>query len=67
MLAGLRKNILGTAICIALIATTFVAVGLLRLPLIYTVLGLGMPAFAYAWALVRRAEKRTALLSEGAA
>jgi chromate transporter len=67
MLAGLKKNILGAPACIALIAMTFIAVGLLRMPLIYTVLGLGVPAFAYAWTLVRRDEKRAALRSEGAA
>lgn len=67
MLAGLKNNILGAPICIALIAMTFIAVGLLRTPLIYTVLGLGVPAFAYAWALVRRAQKHTALRGEGAA
>jgi chromate transporter len=61
MLSGLKKNILGPLICWALIAMTFITVGLLRIPLIYTVLGLGVPAFAYAWTLVRRAEKRATL------
>ncbi len=53
MLAGLKKNRLGVSTCWSLIALTFIAVGLLRIPLIYTVLGLGIPAFAYAWHLIR--------------
>ncbi len=60
MLGGLKKNMLGASVCIALIAMTFIAVGVLRVPLIYTVLGLGIPAFAYAWVLVRRQERRAA-------
>ncbi len=54
MLGGLRGNLLGPALCWALIAATFVGVGLLRLPLIGVVLGLGVPAYAWAWVLLRR-------------
>jgi chromate transporter len=55
MLAGLKKNELGVGICAALIAMTFIAVGLLRWPLVYVVLGLGVPAMGYAiWALPRK-------------
>ncbi len=57
MLSGLKNNLLGVAWNVALIALTFIAVGLLRLPLVWTVLGLGIPAFAYAWVLVRRSER----------
>ena len=60
MLSGLKQNMLGTTVCSALIAMTFIAVGLLRMPLIYTVLGLGVPAFVYAWVLVRREERHAA-------
>jgi chromate transporter len=49
MLAGLKQNALPAAVKYTLIAITFVAVGLLRLPLVYVVLGLGIPAIAYAW------------------
>lgn len=59
MLSGLKHNLLGLKVSCALIALTFIAVGLLRLPLVYTVLGLGLPAFAYAWVLVRRAQRST--------
>jgi chromate transporter len=57
MLSGLRHNLLGAPLCAALIVLTFVAVGLLRWPMVYTVLGLGLPAFVYAWQLVRRAQR----------
>jgi chromate transporter len=61
MLAGLKKNRLGVSVCWLLIALTFIAVGLLRIPLIYTVLGLGIPAFAYAWRLIRADQRGSAL------
>ena len=61
MLYGLKNNILKTPACVALIALTMVAVGFLRWPLISTVLGLGIPAFAYAWWLLRRAERLAAV------
>jgi chromate transporter len=61
MLSGLRHNLLGAKACSALIALTFIAVGWLRWPMVYTVLGLGAPAFAYAWVLVRRDERNAAL------
>ncbi len=56
MLSGLQNNLLGTKLCALLIALTFISVGLLRWPMVYTVLGLGVPAFAYAWVLVRKAQ-----------
>lgn len=62
MLSGLKKNELGAPVCTALIAITFIAVGLLRWPLVYVVLGLGAPAFAYAvWIIA----KQTAALKAG--
>jgi chromate transporter len=54
MLSGLKKNELGGLICAALAALTFIAVGLLRLPLVYAVLGLGVPALIYAWLKIRQ-------------
>lgn len=54
MLAGLKKNEMGTGVCAMLIALTFITVGLLRWPLVYVVLGLGIPAFAYAMWIIRR-------------
>jgi chromate transporter len=60
MLSGLKKNLLGLHVNVALIALTFASVSLLRWPLVNTVLGLGIPAFAYAWVLVRRDERMVA-------
>ncbi|MGA8515467.1 MAG: chromate transporter [Burkholderiaceae bacterium] len=60
MVSGLQKNILRPLVCTALIVLTFIAVGLFRVPLIYTVLGLGIPGFAYAWAMVRKEEQSAA-------
>jgi chromate transporter len=54
MLAGLKRNELGRAVCVALVALTFVAVGLLRWPLVNVVLGLGVPALIYAGFKVRQ-------------
>ena len=39
MLSGLQHNLLGTKLCAVLIALTFASVGLLRWPMVYTVLG----------------------------
>ncbi|MBS7807682.1 chromate transporter [Variovorax sp. PCZ-1] len=57
MISGLKKNEMGAGICIALIAMTFIAVGLLRWPLVYVVLGLGAPAFAYAVWIIRARDR----------
>jgi chromate transporter len=57
MLSGLQNNLLGAKLCAALIALTFISVGWLRWPMIYTVLGLGIPAFSYAWYLIRKTER----------
>jgi chromate transporter len=54
MLSGLKKNELGAPACVVLVAITFVAVGLLRWPLVNVVLGLGVPALVYAWVKVRQ-------------
>lgn len=57
MIPGLKKNAMGAGISAALIAMTFIAVGLLRWPLVYVVIGLGVPAFAYAvWIIRAKAE-----------
>jgi chromate transporter len=60
MLSGLNKNEMGRSVCAILIALTFLSVGLLRLPLVYVVLGLGIPAFAYAVWMIRRADQAAA-------
>ncbi len=64
MIAGLKQNEMGAFISSALIAMTFIAVGLLRWPLVYVVIGLGVPAFAYAAWIIRQRDRAA---EEGAA
>lgn len=49
LLAALRQNALGLPVCIVLAALTFVAIALLRVPLVYALLGLGGVACLLAW------------------
>ena len=49
LLSTLRRNPMGLAIGLAFAALTVVAVAWLRWPLVYVVLGLGLPAIALAW------------------
>jgi chromate transporter len=61
MMAGLKRNEMGAWISYALIAMTFIAVGLLRWPLVYAVIGLGVPAIAYAaWKIKREVRESAA-------
>jgi len=53
----LKKNVLGVLLCTALAAITFVLVGLLRVPLIWVLLGLGSVASIYANRLLARAKR----------
>jgi chromate transporter len=58
MISGLKKNEMGMGVCYCLVALTFIAVGLLRWPLVYAVLGLGVPALAYAsWKILRSSKE----------
>lgn len=55
----LSRNAMGRPVCWALVAMTFVAVGALRWPMVWVVLGLGALAMAWAWrALARAAAER---------
>jgi chromate transporter len=56
MIPGLKRNEMGVLISYALIAMTFIAVGLLRWPLVYVVIGLGVPAFAYAAWIINKSK-----------
>lgn len=47
--AALRTNAMGVPACIGFAAAAFVAVALLRLPLVWVLLGLGTIAFGVAW------------------
>jgi chromate transporter len=57
MMAGLKRNEMGAGICTALIAMTFIAVGLLRWPLVYVVICLGVPAFACAAWIINQSKR----------
>ncbi len=45
----LGSNVMGVGVCIALSAMTFVAIALLRIPLVWVLLGLGMLATLWAY------------------
>jgi chromate transporter len=49
LVAALKKNPLGLPLCIAFAAATFVGIALLRVPLVYVLLGLGGLACAITW------------------
>jgi chromate transporter len=49
LVAALKKNPLGLPLCIAFAAATFVGIALLRVPLVYVLLGLGGLACALTW------------------
>jgi len=53
MLKGLKGNVLGTTVIGALIAITFIAIGFLHVPLIWAVVGLGIPSCLLAWTRLR--------------
>lgn len=52
--SGLRKNALGPWPCAVIVVVTALAVGGLRWPLIWVVLGTGLPSIALAWWRVPR-------------
>ncbi|WP_442786599.1 chromate transporter [Hydrogenophaga sp. NFH-34] len=54
LIAALDKNALGLAACIALAALTFVAIALLRWPLIWVLLGIGGVACLWAYRVLGR-------------
>ncbi|MES2785002.1 MAG: chromate transporter [Pseudomonadota bacterium] len=49
LLGALRLNVLGLGACVAFGVATFAAVAIMRVPLAYALLGLGIPAWALAW------------------
>jgi len=49
MLPALRSNAMGRAVCALIGVCAFIAVGHLRLPLVEVLLGLGVPAWVWAW------------------
>ena len=55
LVPALTRNAMGKAICALLAALSFVAVAQLRLPLAWVLIGLGLPASAWAWYRLGRA------------
>lgn len=53
LIVTLRSNVLGLALAWGLAVLTFIAVGLLRIPLVWVLLGLGSAACALAYARLR--------------
>jgi chromate transporter len=53
LIGALRTNPMGTPVCILLGVATFVAVALLRWPLVWVLLGLGVAGWAFAWYRLR--------------
>jgi len=49
LIVALRTNAMGKGVCAALAILTFIAIGLLRIPLVWVLLGLGAPAMAWAY------------------
>jgi chromate transporter len=49
LIPALKTNCMGTTVCLLLAATTFIAIGVLRLPLAWVLLGLGGLACAWAY------------------
>ena len=58
LLVSFKTNIMGATVCIALAAMTFVAVAILRVPLIWVLLGLGGSASLWAYRQLGRVNAR---------
>lgn len=57
LFSALKENVLGAQVCYALAAITFVAVALLRLPLIWVLMGVGGAGALWAYRQLGRLEK----------
>jgi chromate transporter len=49
LIAALKANAMGATVCYALVAITFIAIALLRVPLVWVLLGIGGLACAWAY------------------
>ncbi len=57
LLTSLKTNVLGLPVCLTLAALTFVAVAVLRWPLVWLLLGLGSAAVVGAWWRLSQAQR----------
>jgi chromate transporter len=55
--SALRSNVLGIRACVLLATLTFGAVALLRWPLAWVLLGLGIPTCVWAWVIIKSGAK----------
>lgn len=58
--AAWRSNVMGKAACAALAIVTYCAIGLMRIPLLWVLLALGVPAMAWAYRQLRQQHKAAA-------
>ncbi len=56
LVAALDKNAMGMGVCIGLAVLTFIAIGLLRWPLLWVLMGIGSAAWVWAYQVLRRNE-----------
>jgi chromate transporter len=60
LIAALQHNPMGMAMCVAVMLSTFVGVGLMRWPLIWVLLGIGTMACLWAYVQLTRLAHRGA-------
>lgn len=58
LISAMKGNVMGPPVCWALAAITFIAIGILRWPLVWVLLGLGSIACLWAYQQLSRQEKR---------
>lgn len=56
LLAALTTNVMGSLVCLVLAALTFIAIALLRVPLVWVLLGLGVLACGWAYRQLGRVQ-----------
>jgi chromate transporter len=59
LITALKVNIMSVGVCIALAATTFIAIAILRIPLVWVLLGLGVVATFWAYRQLGAIEQTT--------
>jgi chromate transporter len=62
LVTALKRNVMGLGVCVALVLATFVAIALLRIPLVWVLLGIGGPGCVWAYVCIGKA---TALTRQG--
>ena len=64
LISALKANVMSAGVCIALAAMTFIAIAMLKIPLIWVLLGLGSTASYWAYRQLGVLEQR-AMQSRG--